>query len=414
MKIKTDYIYNKVCSTALMMLCCVAFFSCTKVDVCRDRTHSHLGKISLVYEWSNIADSLRPDSMLVLVSQVVNSHRMGYVTDATDSEGGRYRFGKMSDDINVDSEVLMASAGDYSVYAFNNDVDAKGAMFRFDNLEAYGDGQHLGVVGIQDLTMSYVGYKLGEIDSYGKEWVSINPGFDYISTGVEPIYFATNNSKTSAKEHTFSVHEGSETRIHVYPRKITQDITISTPVYVECVDEDNFVSVDEVIAEVSGIPYKVKPYSGELNVDTICKLLFKMELDTVGVGEECTIGDELKTFLKYDCKSTISVTGLLANKNNEGCVGAGILQLCLYTRNIKDGDTIDMAPRYACINLYHTLDSANLVIEKEDSLDSRKSYFVRGTDKGTLDIKNGLMLTDEELMKYPQDGNASGDSWFVF
>ena len=403
MKIKTDYIYNKVCSTALMMLCCVAFFSCTKVDVCRDGTHSHLGKISLVYDWDNIANSLRPDSMLVLVSQVVNSHRIGYV-DVTDKEGGRYRFGKMSDNI-VDTE-LMASAGDYSVYAFNNDVDAKGAMFRFDNLEAYGDG----VVGIQDLTMSYVGYKIG--DSYGKEWVSINPGFDYISTDVDPIYFATNNSSTSAKGHTFSVHEGSDTTIYVYPRKITQDITFSIPVYVEYVDKENYVSVDEVIAEVSGIPYKVKPYSGELNVDTICKLLFKM--DTVGVGEECTIGDELKTFLKYDYKSTISVTGLLANKNNEGCIGAGILQLCLYPRNIKDRDTIDLAPRYACINLYHTLDSANLVIEKEDSLDSRKSYFVRGTDKGTLDIKNGLMLTDEELMQYPQDGNASGDSWFVF
>ena len=402
MKIKTDYIYNKVCSTALMMLCCVAFFSCTKVDVCRDRTHSHLGKISLVYKWSNIPDSLQPASMLVLVNQVVNSHRIGYVTNATNSEGGDYRFGKMSDDI--DDTVLRASAGDYSVYAFNNE----GAMFRFDNLEAYGDG----VVGIQDLTMSYVGYKLGQIDPYGKEWVSINPGFDYISTDVDPIYFATNNSSTSAKGHTFSVHEGSDTTIYVYPRKISQDITFSIPVYVERVDEENYVSVDEVIAEVSGIPYMVKPYSGELNVDKICKLLFKM--DTVSVGEECTIGDELKTFLKYDYKSTISVTGLLANKNDEGRVGAGILQLCLYAHNVKDGVTIDLAPRYACINLYHTLDSANLVIEKEDSLDSRKSYFVRGTDKGTLDIKNGLMLTDEELMQYPQDGNASGDSWFVF
>lgn len=404
MKIKTDYIYNKVCSTALMMLCCVAFFSCTKVDVCRDRTHSHLGKISLFYDWANanIADSPLPESMLVLVNQVVNSHRIGYVTDSTGSKGIGYRFGKMSDNI-VDTE-LMASAGDYSVYAFNNE----GAMFRFDNLEAYGDG----VVGIQDLTMSYVGYKLGQIDPYGKEWVSINPGFDYISTDVDPIYFATNNSSTSAKGHTFSVHEGSDTTIYVYPRKISQDITFSIPVYVERVDEDNCVSVDSVIAEVSGIPYKVKPYSGELNVDKICKLLFKM--DTVSVGEECTIGDELKTFLKYDYKSTISVTGLLANKNDEGRVGAGILQLCLYAHNVKDGDTIDLAPRYACINLYHTLDSANLVIEKEDSLDSRKSYFVRGTDKGTLDIKNGLMLTDEELMQYPQDGNASGDSWFVF
>ena len=401
MKIKTDYIYNKVCSTALMMLCCVAFFSCTKVDVCRDRTHSHLGKISLVYKWSNIPDSLQPASMLVLVNQVVNSHRIGYVSDSVGSEGGYYRFGKMSDDI--DDTVLRASAGDYSVYAFNNE----GAMFRFDNLEAYGDG----VVGIQDLTMSYVGYKLGQIDPYGKEWVSINPGFDYISTDVDPIYLATIDSITSAKGHTFSVHEGSETKIDVYPRKISQDITFSIPVYVERVDEDNCVSVDSVIAEVSGIPYKVKPYSGELNVDTICKLLFK--LDTVSVGEECTIGDELKTFLKYDYKSTISVTGLLANKNDEGRVGAGILQLCLYAHNVKDGDTIDLAPRYACINLYHTLDSANLVIEKEDSLDSRKSYFVRGTDKGTLDIKNGLMLTDEELMQYPQDGNASGDSWFV-
>ena len=140
MKIKTDYIYNKVCSTALMMLCCVAFFSCTKVDVCRDRTHSHLGKISLFYDWANanIADSPLPESMLVLVNQVVNSHRIGYVTDSTGSKGIGYRFGKMSDNI-VDTE-LMASAGDYSVYAFNNDVDAKGAMFRFDNLEAYGDG----------------------------------------------------------------------------------------------------------------------------------------------------------------------------------------------------------------------------------------------------------------------------------
>ena len=110
MKIKTDYIYNKVCSTALMMLCCVAFFSCTKVDVCRDRTHSHLGKIKLSYDWSNIADSPLPESMLALFSQVVNSHRIGYVTDATGSKGIDYRFGKMSDDI--DATVLRASAGD--------------------------------------------------------------------------------------------------------------------------------------------------------------------------------------------------------------------------------------------------------------------------------------------------------------
>ena len=162
--------YSKVYRAALMLLCVVSLFSCVKVDLCMEDNHTHTGDVKIFYHWpEDISEEQRPDSMLALVNRVINTHRIGYVTDAETSIGGRYRFGKVYDDAMVettpaDQQPLKAGAGEYQVFAFNNDITdihnstgANGVVdYRFDNLKEFGDGEHISTVSIRDLGIAYV------------------------------------------------------------------------------------------------------------------------------------------------------------------------------------------------------------------------------------------------------------------
>ena len=250
MKIDTNHILNKVCSTACMMLCYVAFFSCARVDLCENGNHTHLGSVSVVYDWTEIADSVRPDSILLLVNRVKDSRRVGYVTGSESSVGGRYRFGKMYDnaETGIYDESLQVLAGDYVTYAFNSDVDKKDKIYRFEYLNEYADGKHLGEVNMGHIAIAYVGRELSEMRAKGylcsEDWYTVNPGLDYITTGIAPIYYATNERNDSNQVFTFGVQVGKESKVTLTPKKVTQDITLSFPVYTE-----KQIVIDSVIAQ---------------------------------------------------------------------------------------------------------------------------------------------------------------------
>ena len=419
MKFDTNHILNKVYSTACLMLCYVAFFSCARVDLCESKVHTHLGNVSVVYDWKEIADSLRPDSMLLLVNRVKDSHHVGYVTGPESSVGGRYRFGKMS----TEGESLQVFAGDYVVYAFNSDVDKKDKIYRFEYLDEYADGQHLGEVSMNHIAIAYVGRELSEMRAkgylYSEDWYTVNPGVDYITSGIAPIYYATNERNDSTQVFTFGVQVGKESKVTLSPKKMTQDVTFSFPVYAE-----KQVVIDSVIAEISGVPHKMNLKSGELYIDTIYKMLFKMEVDAENAEDEMfAVNAADDAYAKYECRSTISVLGLLPNKKAGGCVGAGILQVCLYA-SMDNGEGVmeSMNPQYAWIDLHNTIKKANLVIKKERTDKPKEKYYIQNPREAQgVPYNDSLRIEDSRLI-FAADGlvvetkskDESVDSWVVF
>ena len=417
MRTDTTYIYNKVCSAALMMLCCVALFSCTKVDLCEEPQHIHRENIKLIYHWpEDVTEEQRPDSMFALINRAVTTHHIGYVTDTVNSDGGRYQFGGMYED-NVDRHPLMAKVGSYRVFAFNYDIVKSHERYRFENFDQFANNEGDNTIDVNDLYISYVPHERTDscvlpdsIDSI--DWIDTNPYSKYIAANMRPLYRAVNDYDEKAQSYTFSVKEQGETKVLLYPQKATQDITITFPIYLEYTDEDT-VSAESIIAEISGIPHRMNFNSGELYVDTTYKVLFKMELDTLNAKEtKLEVNKDTKdslTFNEVQCTSTISVTGLLANEGPEFATGAGIMQLCAHL-STKGGKK---AKVMAKVNMYNTINDANLIIKDEEGriMQNSKEIYPELPYNNTLRVEgNLLMVTHDLVLKTVGDGEGT-DTW---
>ena len=408
---KTDMIriVNKVYCTALMMLCLTAFFSCVQVDVCSDDKHAHLGEVVVSYQWSENIGDARPDSMLALVNRVVNNHYVGYVTDAETSEGGSYLFGKMYDD--ADSR-LKVREGEYRMFAFNHDP----AVYDFKGMNEAENG----TIDMNDLAVAYVG---GDCDK--KNWRDdFNPGLQYIASDIKPIYYAVypNPNKAvvdSTQEYTFGVRLGESAKVLLEPQRATQDISFSLPIYAE-----GGVTIDSVVAEISGIPHKMMLRSGKLDIDTVYRMLFQFGANEDYVKQDTILkiseGGALveKAFSLCEYQSTISVTGLVPNKDPKAGFGAGILQLCVYaSSNDSEGNKEEFAS-YARINLYNTLTQNPLVVKIDDAKEG--TYFIKNSGENPNMPYSNMLCIPDTLM-FMHNGvmlqtNIDGlkDSWEIY
>lgn len=421
MRTDTTYIYNKVCSAALMMLCCVALFSCTKVDLCEEPQHIHRGNIELIFPWGDVPKDQRPDSMFALISRAVTTHHMGYVTGSDSSSvGGSYQFGSMYEDSVTDNpddpdpQPLMAKVGSYRVFAFNYDIVESHERYRFENFDQFAHNEGDNTIDINDLYISYVPHELTDtyLPPYSKGWIDTNPYSKYIAANMRPLYRAVNDYDEKAQSYTFSVKEQGETEVYLYPQKATQDITITFPIYLEYTDEDT-VSADNIIAEISGIPHRMNFNSGELYVDTTYKVLFKMELDTENAKEtKLEVNKDTKdtlTFKEVQCTKTISVTGLLANEGPEYATGAGIMQLCAHL-STKGGKK---AKVMAKVNMYNTINDANLIIKDEEGriMQNSKEIYPELPYNDTLRVEGNLLMVTHDLVLKAVGGGEGTDTW---
>ena len=412
MRTDTTYIYNKVCSAALMMLCCVALFSCTEVDLCEEPQHIHRGYIRLNYDWGDVPEDQRPASMFALISRAVTTHHIGYVTSP---DTCYYQFGGMYED--SDQHPLMAKVGSYRVFAFNNDIVEFHERYRFENFDQFAHNEGDNTIDVNDLYISYVPHELTDscvfpdsIDSI--DWIDTNPYSKYIAANMRPLYRAVNDYDEKAQSYTFSVKEQGETEVYLYPQKATQDITITFPIYLEYTDEDT-VSADNIIAEISGIPHRMNFNSGELYVDTTYKVLFKMELDTLNTKKtKLEVNKDTKdtlTFNEVQCTSTISVTGLLANEGPEYATGAGIMQLCAHL-STKGGKK---AKVMAKVNMYNTINDANLIIKDEEGriMQNCKELYPELPYNDTLRVEGNLLMVTHDLVLKTVGGGEGTDTW---
>lgn len=417
MRTDTTYIYNKVCCAALMMLCCVALFSCTKVDLCEEPQHIHRGYIKLNYHWGDVPEGQRPASMFALISRAVTTHHMGYVTGTVNSDSGRYQFGGMYEDC-VGQQQLMAKVGSYRVFAFNYDI-VDTAMndagdYRFENLEEFLNEELQSEINVSDLCLSYVAHDVAE--PYGKDWQGKdgNRYSKFVANIPRGLYCAENRFDESAKSYTFNVQNNDTTIVNLYPQKLTQDITISFPVYTEYMDRlsaEDQLYVDSIVAEISGIPQKMMIRNRTLMADTTYKMVFKMDVDKKNTERTELPTLPNKVFQKYECSATISVLGLLPNADGpDYSIGAGILQLCIYT-HLENQGVRESRAKYAKINMFNTISRANLVIKVGKDIMQNPGTYPELPISDTLRIENSLAITRDFVLESVNDENSL-DSWF--
>lgn len=423
----THITYNKVCHMALTVLCAASLFSCVKVDLCAEEEHPHTGTIHIVYHWpeSRYEGEKFPDSMLVLANRIINTRRVGYVTDNLTSVGGRYRFGEVHRSDENDKgrtgdkggqNPLAVSAGEYQIFAFNHVVDDR--YYRIDSLEEYSTEEHFASVGIRDLSISYVGQDLTSLQDYNevkyKDWKTFNDYTTFIEPNATPIYRATNYHDEATQEYTVNIRSNEERVVELYPQRITQDISFSFPIYT-----DKEVTIDRIIAEISGIPRKMNIYTGVIVADTTYRMLFDVFPVREKTPEEVVLNIEYEdgsvvgsTFIKQECIGNISVMGLMANQNASHRTGAGILQLCIYASVENDGGEKKSKVQYAKINLYNTIKKANLLIKNEQGEVMQNP----GTNRDrlrtdTLRIDDSRLMITRDLILKTSDDDVSVDTW---
>ena len=422
MKIDTNHILNKVYSTACLMLCYVAFFSCVGIDMYEGESEQsrNMGYIELVYHWpEGMSDGECPDSMLALVNRSAIKHRIGYVTGTETSVGGRFHFGKL-----LKTDSLMVTAGDYRVFAFNNNLVSVAedsldentvADFRFENLEEFLSEELQEEIKVSDLCISYVAHDVAE--PYGKDWQGKdgNRYSKFVANIPRGLYCAENRFDESAKSYTFNVQNNGKTVVDLYPEKLTQDITISFPVYTEYVDRlsaDEQLYVDSIIAEISGIPHKMLIRNRTLMVDTTYKMVFKMDVDKKNTERTELPTLPNKVFQKNECSATISVLGLLPNADGpDYSIGAGILQLCIYT-HLESNRVCESRAKYAKINMYNTINDANLVIKAEGRIVQNPGTYPELPFSDTLRIENSFLAITRDFVLESVNDENSLDSWF--
>ena len=420
------HIYGWVCRTTLIMLCVVSLFSCVKVDLCAEAEHPHTGNIKIVYHWPEDGNE-HPDSMLVLANRIINTRRVGYITGKETSIGGRYRFGKVyrNEEVNaIDIYPLIVSAGEYQIFAFNHDiVDTKqnghglkgGPDYRVEGLDEYSSEQHFASVGIRDIGISYIGRSLKDplLNRYNKDWIeAFNDYAKYIATDIKPIYRAINYHDEASQEYTVSVRANENKEVNLSPQKVTQDITISFPMYT-----DEEVTIDSIVAEISGIPRKMMVYTGVIVADTTYKMLFPIKIDQTNTKKATLKVEEngkvvKKEYTQTECVGDISVIGLLANQDPKHRTGAGILVLCIYAKTTNEVGVVKTKTQYAKINLYNTIREAHLLIKNEQGEIMQNP----GTDPdkpciNTLRIDDSQLILTRDLILQTSDDDVLGDSW---
>lgn len=397
---------RRVGRTVLGILCMASLVSCVKINLCVEDEHEHEGYVKVVYHWPEDVGRERPDSMLLFVNRVADTQWTGYVTETNISVDG----GSRSESAYRDDDTIAVSAGAYRMFAFNNASPG----YRFYNFYGDGEAQHLGAMGIHDFSISYVGYELTDphIGPYGEDWVDFNPYTEYIATDVKPVYRAFNENYRNQQWTSFNVSAEEEVEVHLYPRKMTQDITFAFPIYT-----DEQVVVDSIIAEISGIPHKMYVCTGIVEIDTTYKMLFEFDVDrdnakdvTLQVQDKDAVAD--RHFKQLDCMSTISVLGLLPNEDPTFPRGAGVLQLCIHSHVTDESGGVKRKNQYAKINMYNTIKNAHLLITDEQGnvIQNPGTYpELKRTD--TLRIEDSRLIITEELILETYDDDNPLDTW---
>lgn len=434
-----------------MALTAVLFFhNCTDTELCEEESttsHSHLSAVTFDYIWD---ENNQPDSMAIFAVRIVNLWKCGIKidthpynqhlcglyfhptdqfyksfyaedvlnsfrknpinkgtgeddvpdinisTDPEDPNNGIIDPNQPIDSLLVKPQVkdtlhtFPLKQGEYKIITFN--MDSVDVVFEkaYDYIKAEGHD-----VQLTDITVKYKTYPKESLTlpSIVSDWVDYNPGFNYIHSNSNPVYYdsveLTKIEKNTIKQYTF------------HPHRITQNIDIYFDIKKDRSLTD-FV-IDTVIGEISGIPSSVQLTTGHLKLSKTNKMMFNTELvneNGAPIGSDSYQSDQVRIH------GNIDVLSIVHSDSQNDITGPGIMQVIIVV-TARDAITGELRHKriQGKINLYNTLIEADLF-----GISDNGKYAYAKKRHAVLDIHTGITI-DANHMTNSSSETGGLDEW---
>lgn len=455
---------------AACLLSISMFTACSiDADLCDAVEHPHVGKVSYAFNWGDYAEEYSakgkslPDSMYIIATRVVNHWKTAMVVSSAVDKPNRGYFvfnapeyettvpdtpqepenpepedpkepsepnppvipghsgGKgtnapakhddetrADDTENTGEDVYYKPAltrigaeraefpirtGAYKFVAFNMDT----TKFVYNKVVEYmldptSDRK------LQDMYVEYKTYDKGDKQlDYDDlpDWQDYNSYSNYMQPNVTPIFIDTIASRQIEK---------GKVPVQFRPEPMTQHLDIYFNI-----KKDNsktpFV-IDDVRAEISGIPTRIYFANGNMDIRNTAKMMFRTDLCDVATGNLINgTGVDSPSTTTVRCHGNIDVTTVVQSNNKDITTGPGILQVIIYT-HVETGEA--NPPRKKIqgkINLYNTLKNSNLMDYTEDG-----NFAIRNGNKGVINIVADVTIDGEEIV-LNKDNTGGIDEW---
>lgn len=442
MMTRRSFLFRCVFHAAIAVLLLLS--ACTDAGLCYEADHPHSGGVYFSYEWPEgfQLDTLNRDSMQILAIRLINHAKYGMVVQSLSPNHGRYFYNPPSrveqwidssklpkpDTTTIDSigyigvvtegdEVREGEIGpeipqpevepepedtipEEPLTPYNTEVDhfkLGNGTYKFftmptdttevmytninDYLAAPGDGMQATDVRVMYRSYAANDSTLRQIG--GGAWADYNPAFDYIQPNFGPIMVDSVDF--------MDVNASRRTMLTFHPRPLTQNIDIYFTIRKDMKDVP-FI-IDDVWAEISGIPSRAYLFSGHLYLAKTRKMRFNTEfVDANGQPKADTYSDD-----SVRVHANINVLSIMNAAGPQYATGPGILQLRIRAHAERIGDDGEPVKQYTYLqartNLYNDLMRAKLI-----TYDPDMQWAVKSRDHAELDLSTFYTIYGSSIL----------------
>lgn len=292
-----------ICAPVLITL--FALTSCVRLSLQTSDSTADEAPVSFKIDWKGAEASSRPDSVRIAMNQTLDAVRYFY---SVDSEGAF-----------PDTTARMASFGNYLILAFTTE----GEDYSITGLEGYPENA---TASMREFSAAVKDLPTDELNALRDDsTLDFNASYRFIRTPSAPLY-------TSTLRESVSDTKANEYRMEMAPLLLDATFRVG-------IDAEDGISVDKVVAEVSGVPASVSILSGETSLEDIARVIFQMSPSENGNYE-----------------ATVLVPGLYPSENTKLTSGPGIFRLAVTAT--KNGVTKVLRP---AINIGDIITSASIM-----------------------------------------------------
>ena len=442
---------DNILRMAAAALSAMAMASCTvDVDLCSDPIHPHSAEVAYSFDFGGVEGA--PDTMIVVANRVVN-RRISAMNVSTATGSGRFIVGELpavpvapgqgdgeGETPGGDGEEVTPGGGEdtpdggeatpggeeetpggeeetpggegetpseggdapgseelsefrlpvgtYRFLTFNMDS----TEYIYTDVEKFLAGSDSVAMG--DLYIEYRSYPKNDPDLRGTipDWRDYNPYAGYIQPDLRPLFVATAGADLA---------HGQRRQCRFAPRVTSQLVDV----YFDITKYEGgtpFI-IDSVVAEISGLPYRVNLVNGNLDIRRTNKMMFRMGLVDAGGNPQ----PDTYAATSATCHASISVPGIVPGSSTDVNTGPGIMQVMIFMHSENPDDPSEPLHKMVQgkINLFNTLREARLTDYTDDM------RFVRRTcDHGELDINAPLIIDGDAIQESP-DNDGGLDAW---
>ena len=317
-------------------------------------------------------------------TQAGSAESGGDAPDGGTEGGGAQGGGSGSDADEGPLTWFRVPVGSYRFLTFNMDT----TEFIYDDVLQYISGDDSMSMG--DLYLEYRVYAKDEpgLRETIPGWQDYNPYAGYIQPDICAFCVATTTTELAS---------GQRFRCNFRPDLVSQNVDVYFNI--QKARGSAPFAIDSVVAEISGLPYRMNIVNGYLDISRTNKMMFRMGF----VG-----GSDSYSTQAVRCHANINIPGIVPGASTDVNTGPGIMQVIIYASaaNPDDPDGRPLTKKIqGKINLYNTLREARLTDYTDDF-----KFVKRTSAHGTLDIKADLVIDGNQILESP-DNDGGIDSW---